>query len=358
MTPRVSICVPNLNMRDYLPARFDSIFAQSYRDWELFVYDSYSDDGAWEYIRELSAREPRMRIAQGPREGAYPAWNECLRRTTGQYVHIATSDDTMAPDFLEKMVAALDQNPDCELAHCALTILDEDGSVSTSLTWPHATVFGYGTDKRFMGRPHVRHAPYDGLLHLTGAHVYLSITQLLIRRSIFERIGEFPSRWGSMSDFNWEMRASLTANTVHVPETWASWRLHSGQATATINPDSTERERKVDEMIQDAMQASEGSLPPAVVAGLKSHWLGRTKEMRSYFGKWQRGGSVFGRRWFRISQALRGVATARADVLSRAFGRRKMLERTTAEMRLWLESAGITPLVARDCSQPGAPALN
>ena len=56
--PKVSICVPNLNTRPYLPERFETIFNQTFQDWELIVCDSYSDDGSWEYIQELAAREP------------------------------------------------------------------------------------------------------------------------------------------------------------------------------------------------------------------------------------------------------------------------------------------------------------
>ena len=73
-TPRVSICVPNLGTRPFLPERFETIFNQTFTDWELIVYDSYSDDGSWEYIQELAAREPRMRISQGPREGTPDSW--------------------------------------------------------------------------------------------------------------------------------------------------------------------------------------------------------------------------------------------------------------------------------------------
>ena len=46
MPPKVSICVPNLNTRPFLPERFDSIFAQTFQDWELLVYDSHSSDSA------------------------------------------------------------------------------------------------------------------------------------------------------------------------------------------------------------------------------------------------------------------------------------------------------------------------
>jgi glycosyltransferase involved in cell wall biosynthesis len=207
--PKVSICVPNLNARPFLPERFATIQCQSFHDWEALVYDSYSNDGSWEYIRDLAANDARIRAWQGPREGVYPAWNHCIRQAQGDYVYIATSDDTMASDCLEKLVSALERNPECDLAHCRLVYLDELGQeipASERARWPDGTAFGLGLEHE-LDHEHIRRAPHDGLLHLTQLHAYLSITQLLIRRSLFARTGEFQAKWGSFSDFNWEMRA-------------------------------------------------------------------------------------------------------------------------------------------------------
>ena len=115
--PKVSICLPNLNTRSFLEERFATIYDQTFQDWELIVYDSFSDDGAWEYIQQQAAVEPRMRISQGPREGTPGSWNPCVCRATGRYVYIATSNDTMAPDCLENLVAAIEAHPECDLAH-------------------------------------------------------------------------------------------------------------------------------------------------------------------------------------------------------------------------------------------------
>ena len=78
MTPKVSICVPNLNTRPFLPERFQTIQAQSLNDWELLVYDSHSTDGAWEVHLRAGSGEPRMRAWQGPREGTPGSWSPCV----------------------------------------------------------------------------------------------------------------------------------------------------------------------------------------------------------------------------------------------------------------------------------------
>jgi glycosyltransferase involved in cell wall biosynthesis len=280
--PRVSICVPNLNTRPFLPERFETILAQSFRDWELLVYDSYSSDGAWEFICDAAAREPRARAWQGPRAGTPGSWSPCVREARGEYVYIATSDDTMAPDCLEKLVAALDAHPECDIAHCALKPIDEDGRPVPAIEdwWLRGSMFADSSGDLF-NRPHIRRAPFDGLLHLLGGSIYVSITQLLIRRSLFDRIGYFESTWGSIGDFNWSMRAGLVANTVHVPDTWGGWRVHSRQATAGVNLESVDHAKRVDGMIEDAIARCSPQLTLAIRRSLTSQWVHEARVMRA-----------------------------------------------------------------------------
>lgn len=341
MRPLVSICVPNLNTLPFLRERFDSIFRQSFNDWELFVYDSHSDDGSWEFIQEVARTDKRVRIAQGPREGPYPAWNQCLRQTEGEYVYIATSDDSMAPDFLEKMIGALDEHRQCELAHCKLALVDEQGEKLKTNSWPECTIFPDCTPE-FVEIRHVRRAPYNGFLQLTGRHMILSVTQILIRRSIFSKIGNFPNRWGSISDFNWEMKAGLVADMVHVPDTWATWRIHSRQATAAQDFTTPEYFRKIDEMIHDAVSTCEPYLSPAVKRAVRANSVERARELRAYY-RGLRERNVIRRRLFQVDQMFR-IKPVRWEILGRVLGLPKWPDNAPIEIRQWLESLGLKPL--------------
>jgi glycosyltransferase involved in cell wall biosynthesis len=348
VNPTVSICVPTLNMRKFLAERFATIFNQTFQDWELLVYDSHSDDGSWEYIQELAAKDGRMRVWQGPREGVYPAWNECVRQAKGEYVYIATSDDTMSADCLQKLAAALERHSECDLAHCPLVVIDEMGKLLPERPpWPNGTVFGLGMMER-LDHPHIRRAPYDGLLHLTQMHAFLSITQLLIRRSLFSRTGMFQSTWGSVSDFNWEMKAGLIANVVHVPDTWATWRQHSLQLSSSIDIRSVERDRKFDDMILDAVKTCEAELHPAVAAGLKTRWLSRAQIMRGYYSGLRRRPLWYRRRIFQLHQLFFGPLCVRAEILMRFRGDSKWGDRLPVEIRVWLESLGLDPVASID----------
>jgi glycosyltransferase involved in cell wall biosynthesis len=339
--PLVSVCLPNLNTYPYLRERVDTILGQTYANWELVISDNYSEDGAWEFFQQLAARDPRVSIAQASREGLYPNWNQCLRRARGEYVYIATSDDGMAPDCLEKMVAALERHPECDAAHCKLVVIDEQGAPLTNQWWLDG-LFSRSFPE-LVDRPHVRKAPYDGLLCLLGEQVYFSITELLFRRSLFDRIGNFESRWGSVSDFNWYIRVGLVSNIVHVPDTWASWRVHPTQATNAATLRTEAHEQKVDEMIADAFQRSEPYLDPRVVEGLKTRWLDLTGEMRQYYRGLGHRSSALERRFFQLTQLF--DETTRSEVVSRMMGKPRWPDTAPEQFREWLESLGMGPVV-------------
>ncbi len=250
--PKVSILLPNLNNRKYLEERMDSIFKQTFTDWELIIVDNYSDDGAWDFFRQIAASEKRVRISQAPRNGMYANWNNCIELATGQFVYVATSDDTMTPELLEYMVEALESHPHCDIAHCCLTLIDEEGKPLPALWDQLDKVLFYG-DK--MKRKHIRKAPYDGFVHAGWSVVYHSITQLLIRRSLFDRIGLFRNDLGSIADFEWEMRAALVADILHVPKYLATWRYHPAQATSQPYFNTADFCRKLIDMVESAFNS-------------------------------------------------------------------------------------------------------
>jgi glycosyltransferase involved in cell wall biosynthesis len=342
--------VPNLNTLPFLPERFRTIREQSFQDWELLVYDSYSDDGAWEYIRQQGLRDARIRAWQGPREGSPGSWNPCVREARGEYVYIATSDDTMPPDCLQKLVAALDEHPDCDVAHCRLRIIDENGHDRRDW-WSEGSLFARSSGP-LLSRKHIRKAPFDGLLHLLGDSVYISVTQLLIRRSLFDRIGLFKSTWGSVGDFNWSMKAGLVANTVHVPDTWGGWRVHPNQATATAKFGSADHVRRINEMIEDAFETCEPFLPPLVRRRVKSGWLKRLAEFRAFTRDIDQCQNDVSRRTLVIKRVLAGSVPALVHVKSSVLRTESWQEVFPEQIKRWLEQTGPGPVLVGNESGP------
>lgn len=262
MPPAVSILLPNLNNLPYLEERFRSIQEQTFTDWELIIVDSYSTDGAWEYFQECAKKEKRIKLFQSSERGIYNNFNRCIRLAQGTYIYIATSDDTMAPNALEEMVKALEENPGCDLAHCKLRIIDEDNNISNQKMWDNFFIVRYFGD--LINQRHIRKAPHDGVLHFSGITVYTSLTQLLIKRSLFNRIGLFLENYGAQADYEWVMRATLIADTIHVPQYLATWRYHSNQATSENAANIAKASGKFIKMANHAMEIASKQNPALI----------------------------------------------------------------------------------------------
>lgn len=222
----VSICLPNLNTVRYIPHRVQSIRAQIFHDYEVVVSDNYSIDGAYELLKDYADADPRVTLFQSQRAGLYANWNSCIRHSQSKWIYIATSDDIMSPDCLHELVREGEMR-DCDVVCSPEWIIDGDGN-EVSLTHPFLR-------NRVARRPKVG-GWIDSKRQITCALLYstpfLSITQLLIKRSAFEAIGMFETSYGSSADFLWQMMALRRLSWYYVPLKLGAWRLHESQATA------------------------------------------------------------------------------------------------------------------------------
>lgn len=337
--PKVSICMPTLNSEAFLGPRLESIRRQTLTDWELVVVDSQSDDQTLAMIDAFAEQGGVVRVYQGPRDGIYTNINRSIEYAQGEYIYIATSDDTMADDCLEKMAEALDQHQECGLAHCPLKMIDESGAKVKDDWWPVRSTFASSAGDS-LHRTHLRKTPYDGLLHMLGQTVYISLTQLLIRREVFDRIGMFRSDWGSISDYYWDMRAALTTDTIHVGDTWASWRVHGTQATTSAEIGQKKHIEKIDAMIDCALDDAMGDLPAEVRPRL-DEWREEAKELRQFLGQIKHAGSRSQRWAIVLKQLLKGSAPARRYMRGKFMPNRSLPEHSPRVIEGWLNSVGL-----------------
>ena len=228
-TPRVSVLLPCLNARRFLEARIDSLLTQTMPDWEAIVLDSYSDDGSWEYFESIAATDQRFLLHRLPREGLYAALNRGLELPRGEFLHIATCDDTMEPGFLDTMLTAFAQAPEAGIAACDLRFIDADGRDTVFATRFGAERVRTATLAEQTKETNYRPPPYDCMLHLAGDTVYYSLTQLLVRTALAQRAPHFETGRASYADFGWSLNMTNLAGTVHVPQKLATWRLHGDQ---------------------------------------------------------------------------------------------------------------------------------
>lgn len=109
MSGLVSIIMPSYNTAKYISDSIESVIAQTYTDWELIIVDDCSTDDSLDVIRSFN--DKRIVILQNEKNsGAAISRNYALREAKGKWIAFLDSDDTWAPDKLEKQIKFMKDN--------------------------------------------------------------------------------------------------------------------------------------------------------------------------------------------------------------------------------------------------------
>lgn len=104
--PKVSIIVPNYNHAQFLEQRLDSIFNQTFRDYEVILLDDCSTDKSIEIINRYK-KHPKVShfISNQKNSGStFIQWEKGISLAKGEFIWIAESDDYCEYTFLEELM--------------------------------------------------------------------------------------------------------------------------------------------------------------------------------------------------------------------------------------------------------------
>jgi len=125
--PLVSIGMPVYNGEKTLAAAIDSILAQSYSNFVLFISDNCSTDATEAICSDYAARDRRIRYTrQATNIGGLNNFVFVLDQAQSAYFVWAAADDTRSPDYLEANVAFLESHPDFVAATSPTRFSDGD----------------------------------------------------------------------------------------------------------------------------------------------------------------------------------------------------------------------------------------
>lgn len=117
---KVSVIIPTYNRLTTLPRAVDSVMAQTWADWDLWIVDDGSTDGTQDWVKSHLAddletgRVQFLRIENG---GVSRARNLGVKNSDGQWLAFLDSDDEWLSDKLEKQITWAQRNPNFPLIH-------------------------------------------------------------------------------------------------------------------------------------------------------------------------------------------------------------------------------------------------
>ena len=149
--PAVSVIVNCFNEAKHLPETLDSVFAQTFHDWEVIFWDNASTDGSSEIASSYGDRVHCFRS-----EAMVPlgrARKLAYEQSRGKYVAILDADDIWLPQKLERQVELFESDPQLGMTYCDAIYFDDGGDRHRlfALTRPHrGEVFGPLLAKNFI----------------------------------------------------------------------------------------------------------------------------------------------------------------------------------------------------------------
>ena len=125
--PTVSVIIPTYNRADYLIEAVESVFSQTFDDYEIIIVDDGSTDNTRECLEPLIA-ENKVRYFYQDDRSKSAARNMGIKLASGKYIAFLDSDDIFLPTKLEKQVLFLDQNTEVGFVHSWFSKFDDAGN--------------------------------------------------------------------------------------------------------------------------------------------------------------------------------------------------------------------------------------
>ncbi|RJQ23953.1 MAG: glycosyltransferase [Nitrospiraceae bacterium] len=211
-SPSVSIIVNCLNGEQYLREALDSIFSQTFKDWEvIFWEDKDSTDKSGEIAKSYGGKLRHFKAKE--KLPLYGARNQAITKAKGRYIAVLDCDDIWMPTKLEEQIPLFEADKEVGLVYSNCILFN-----------------GRGREKRFFDvvRPE-RGRVFEKLLFSN----FINTQTVVIRRDVLDGIGLFDGRLHMSGDYDAYLRIGFKWKLDYVNKPLARYRVHSSSMTLT-----------------------------------------------------------------------------------------------------------------------------
>lgn len=184
--PTVSLITVVLNGGEALSRALSSVFAQTYRPIDYIVIDGGSTDGSLDLIKRH--QDQLAYWVSEPDNGISDAFNKGIAAAKGKYIGLLNADDWLSPDQIEEAVRQLETS-DASFAFGDLLYHAPDGKAL-----------------------HLIHGDPGYPAKIKSRMPALNHPTMLVKRQVFDQVGDFDERYRVAMDYDWALRAHLTGH--------------------------------------------------------------------------------------------------------------------------------------------------
>jgi len=218
--PLVSVIIPNYNHARYLEQRLESVFNQTYQNFEVIFLDDCSTDNSLEIIEKYKDNPHLSQIVVNETNSgsAFKQWDKGINLAQGELIWIAESDDYCESDFLEQLMCERQRHHNVVVAYSSYVMCDEKGEI---ISRSKERSNRYYNGKRFVRR---RMARFCEIRNASGA---------VFKRSVLPTVSQSYQTYKSTGDYRFWSEVVACGNVVKVNKNLAYWRQSAKSVTGT-----------------------------------------------------------------------------------------------------------------------------
>jgi glycosyltransferase involved in cell wall biosynthesis len=214
----VSIIIPCYNAERFLAQTIESVFSQTFSNYEIILVDDGSTDGTVEVIKSFGTK---VRSEFGPNRGASAARNRGTELAQGKFIQYLDADDLLRSDTLEKKINALETSG-ADVAYTDWQKLEENEQGKFS---PGDAIARKIED--------IHPDPQIALF----TDFWSPPAALLYRREIVDIIGGWNETLPIIQDARFLLDAALVGGKfIYVPGVGADYRVHKSNSLSRRSP--------------------------------------------------------------------------------------------------------------------------
>lgn len=182
-SPKVSVIIPTYNRAIHIGRAVESIFTQTYQDFEIIIIDDGSTDNTKDV---LFGYHDRIKYIYQTNKGVSSARNRGIKEARGEYLAFLDSDDIWLPTKLEKQIKLFHKDP------------------TIYLVYSYARYFDRDNNSDFIRPQHISKSFEDFLY----AETVLPTSSVMLRKEAIDKVGLFDEQLPSIEDYDLWLRIS------------------------------------------------------------------------------------------------------------------------------------------------------
>lgn len=121
--PLVSVIMSVYNRQNYLCRAIDSLFKQTYTNWELIAVDDGSTDNSSSLLNDYKTKSEKIKIIYQRHKNLSSARNNGIRNSSGSYLTFLDSDDEYKENHIDLRINYMLKKKDLDLLHGGVEVI-------------------------------------------------------------------------------------------------------------------------------------------------------------------------------------------------------------------------------------------